>query len=357
MCARTTLRAIVLLSMFLRTHTAIGAAWDDLYPEDAAGVGAPAAGLGSACGNHVIQTADEMGTALQRYNETGLFLEFFLPWCGHSRRLRPEFRRAAAVMAGRPVFARVDCSTQEGARVCLQFDVQYHPHMALVVGGKTYEYTQRATATEMCRYARQMLGEHVSAVPTLSALVDLLEDAQVLVAAVVEDEGGVPALFSEAARLLKDKVRFVWLPAVVFAETLGFARTDAPHLLILRKMQKSLVWDGGQGGDEGAADGGTGFGSAERFAKWVSSHLHKLVESLTQENFQKTMGGNVPALLLFRDDSRASDAALKALYKTAAHFRDSLKVCSVNGARYHKLAIKLGVQPYSLPGLVLVQVG
>ena len=48
MCARTTLRAIVLLSMFLRTRTAIGAAWDDLYPEDAAGVGAPAAGLGSA---------------------------------------------------------------------------------------------------------------------------------------------------------------------------------------------------------------------------------------------------------------------------------------------------------------------
>jgi thioredoxin-like negative regulator of GroEL len=83
--------------------------------------------LGGWRGEHVISSIEEMNAALKKYNKTGLFLEFFLPWCGHSRRVRPEFRRASAGMAGKPVFARVDCSSPGGARVCLQFDVQYHP--------------------------------------------------------------------------------------------------------------------------------------------------------------------------------------------------------------------------------------
>ncbi len=32
--------------------------------------------------------------ALAEFNETGMLIEFFLPWCGHSRRLRPELSQA-----------------------------------------------------------------------------------------------------------------------------------------------------------------------------------------------------------------------------------------------------------------------
>jgi thiol-disulfide isomerase/thioredoxin len=34
--------------------------------------------------------------ALAEYNETGMLIEFFLPWCGHSRRLRPELSQVRA---------------------------------------------------------------------------------------------------------------------------------------------------------------------------------------------------------------------------------------------------------------------
>eukprot|EP00961_Rhodomonas_salina_P293921 3934133-Rhodomonas_salina.1 len=70
-------------------------------------------------GDHVLSVHD-MSIMLEEHNETGLLVEFFLPWCGHSRRLRPEFRRAAAAMAGKPFFARVDCSSGTGAPLCNQ---------------------------------------------------------------------------------------------------------------------------------------------------------------------------------------------------------------------------------------------
>ena len=145
------LRLVLVLSLCLQTRTAIEAVWDDLSVDGAAD-DVDGAGLGSLRGEHVLQTVQEMNSALHQYNDTGLFVEFFLPWCGHSSRMRPEFRHAAAVMAGRPVFVRVDCSKREGALICQQFDVQYHPHIALMIGGKHYEYNLRATSAEFCRY-------------------------------------------------------------------------------------------------------------------------------------------------------------------------------------------------------------
>jgi hypothetical protein len=198
-------------------------------------------GLGGWRGEHVISSVEEMNAALTKYNNTGLFLEFFLPWCGHSRRLRPEFRRASAVMAGKPVFARVDCSSPGGARICLQFDVQYHPHMLLVTGGKSYEFTQRATASEICRFCRRVLGEHHSQVRTLGEVVDLLDSEQVLVAAFVDVETSIPAYFTETARVLKDQLRFVTLQGPILAEAFGISSPE-PTIVLLRLHQKSLYW-------------------------------------------------------------------------------------------------------------------
>lgn len=217
-------------------------------------------GLGGWRGEHVISSVDEMNSALKKYNDTGLFLEFFLPWCGHSRRLRPEFRRASAVMAGKPVFARVDCSSPGGARVCLQFDVQYHPHMLLVTGGKSYEYTQRATASEICRYCRRVLGEHHSQVRTLGEVVDLLETEQVLVAAFIDAETSLPAYFTEAARILKDQLRFITLQGSVLAEAFGIS-TPEPAIVLLRLHQKSLHWTDDPPHPEGES-------ASTRFSEW-----------------------------------------------------------------------------------------
>ena len=41
-------------------------------------------------GELILPNSAAFKAALAEYNETGMLIEFFLPWCGHSRRLRPE---------------------------------------------------------------------------------------------------------------------------------------------------------------------------------------------------------------------------------------------------------------------------
>ena len=193
-------------------------------------------------------------------------------------------------------------------------------------------------------------GVYVKApIQALGELVDLLDTEQVLVAAFVEDGAQVPDFFTEAARLLKDSIHFVLLQGEVFAEAFGLGPRPGASFVVLRLMQQSIMWN-----DDAPRD--TGVSEAARFAEWVTMHHEKLVETITQENFQKKVGAGIPSLLLFRDDSAASDAALRAVYKTAAEYKELLNVCSVNGARYQKLATKLGVKPRTLPALVLLDV-
>jgi hypothetical protein len=49
-------------------------------------------------GELIITNPAAFRFALAEYNETGMLIEFFLPWCGHSRRLRPELSQVRSVL-------------------------------------------------------------------------------------------------------------------------------------------------------------------------------------------------------------------------------------------------------------------
>ena len=145
-----------------------------------------------------------------------------------------------------------------------------------------------------------MLGEHVAPIHTLRDLVHLLEDEQVLVAAFVGAEEDVPAMFLDTARVLKDKVRFISLHGPVFSEAFSIQHPKPRRatLVVLRQHQESVVWAGGPVEAErlkrlaNAKAGTNELSEAEIFAVWVTQHIEKLVEPLSQENFQRKVGGS-----------------------------------------------------------------
>ncbi|EKX47930.1 hypothetical protein GUITHDRAFT_106478 [Guillardia theta CCMP2712] len=293
-----------------------------------------------------ILDATSMPEYLDKYNDTGLFVEFFLPWCGHSRRLRSEFRRAAAVMGGSPMFARVDCSTADGANICQQNEITYHPTLLFFQKGQAYEYLHRATADEMVKYCRRMMDDDVNSVWKIVHLVDMLEREQVVVAAFVQDANDIGEHFLVTARNLKDQLSFVYITNVGIHNILGIS--TLPSYIILRQQQDSVTWQQEQSSDAESL--------VMKFGLWVSEWAVPLIEPLTQDNYYSKLGSGIPALILYRDDSARSDKLQVALYKTAAHFKGSLNVATLDGIRYQQLALKMGIPPRTIPSLVFVDI-
>jgi len=78
-------------------------------------------------------TFDEF-VALERVT----MVEFYAPWCGHCKRLAPEYAKAAAALAAldAPIeIGNVDCTTNK--ELCSRFGVRGYPTLKTFVGGET----------------------------------------------------------------------------------------------------------------------------------------------------------------------------------------------------------------------------
>ena len=102
----------------------------------------------------VRQLADGDFEGFSAEHSTFLLL-FYAPWCGHSRKLAPEYERVAADLAGTLAVARADGT--EAEELATRLDVKGYPTVFFVRDGETDEYDGERTAGALGAWARAKL--------------------------------------------------------------------------------------------------------------------------------------------------------------------------------------------------------
>lgn len=144
-----------------------------------------------------------------------ILVEFFAPWCGHCKRLAPEYEKAATALKSNdpPVpLAKVDCTSESGGKdICNEQGVQGFPTLKIFKGGElASEYNGPRDADGIVKYMRGQVGPASKEFKEFGALNELLgKSKDVLVLGVFPSESDpLYTKFQRAADRLRENVNF-----------------------------------------------------------------------------------------------------------------------------------------------------
>jgi len=224
------------------------------------------------------------------------FIEFYAPWCGHCKSLAPVFIKTAAALKesnANVILAKVDCTQQK--QICA--DVQGYPTIKLFSkSGKTVDYDGERTQEALVAFLSKRTGPASVRITTAEELSTFLEGESAKVIAYVDESMPEFEAWKEVA-------------SSAAVELFSFGHVDTSISGEKRRTIELLTK-----GKEPVSFPIPASLDTEAVLAWISEHGFPLVETLSQETwnranshptskylaaifYTKADGGKVPAFV------------------------------------------------------------
>nr|CAG4637711.1 EOG090X0438 [Chydorus sphaericus] len=232
--------------------------------------------LGSATADSVVDlTDDDFDSKVNSY-DTALVM-FYAPWCGHCKRIKPEFEKAAQVLESNdpPVtLAKVDC-TEAGKSTCGKFSVQGYPTLKIFKNGEvSSEYNGPREAAGIAKYMRAQVGPSAKDLLNVKATEEFLAKEDVSVVGFFSsDSSDLKSAFLKVAEKLRETTRFALSTNKDVLAKFGHSDKIVlyrPKHLNNKFEADSVVFDGAS--------------SKDAISTWVEKNYHGLVGHRTVDN-------------------------------------------------------------------------
>jgi len=142
--------------------------------------------------------------------ETTLVM-FYAPWCGHCKKLKPEYAKAAELMRtdDPPVaLAKVDC-TEAGKETCSKFSVSGYPTLKIFRNGEfSQDYNGPREAAGLVKYMRAQVGPASKDLLTVAAYENFLKVQEAAIIGFFEKESDLKGVFTKYSDQQREKFRF-----------------------------------------------------------------------------------------------------------------------------------------------------
>eukprot|EP00043_Microstomoeca_roanoka_P006347 m.62154 g.62154 ORF g.62154 m.62154 type:complete len:480 (-) comp13378_c0_seq1:209-1648(-) len=139
-------------------------------------------------------------------------VEFYAPWCGHCKRLEPEYEKAASELAKTDldvILAKVD-ATEEGS-LASQYGVRGYPTIKLFrYGEESSSYDAARTAEAMVKFMKKQATPSAIELQSVTELDALLNGDEHVAVAFVEKDEDLKKAFMKAADSNRDSFRFAY---------------------------------------------------------------------------------------------------------------------------------------------------
>ncbi|XP_053715667.1 protein disulfide-isomerase A4 isoform X1 [Synchiropus splendidus] len=140
-----------------------------------------------------------------------ILVEFYAPWCGHCKRLAPEYEKAAQDLSQRtpPIpLAKVDATTEN--ELATRFEVTGYPTLKIFRKGKVFDYNGPRERFGIVDHMSEQAGPPSKQVQAVKQVQELIKDGDdaVIVGLFSSEEDKDFELFQEACNSLREDFTF-----------------------------------------------------------------------------------------------------------------------------------------------------
>lgn len=205
-----------------------------------------------------------------------ILVEFFAPWCGHCKRLAPEYERAATALKENdpPVsLAKVDCTVQTG--VCGKHGVSGYPTLKIFrKGGSPDDYNGPRDADGIIKYMRSKAGPTSKELKSVADVEKFLNNFEIGVVGFFVSSGSeIQKAFQKLADSLSEDFRFAHTFDKAALEKFGYS----DDVVVVRPKRLANKFEDSQVKYDGEA-------VLAKLKTWVNDNVHGLVGHRTSGN-------------------------------------------------------------------------
>ncbi|XP_029935147.1 protein disulfide-isomerase A4 [Myripristis murdjan] len=140
-----------------------------------------------------------------------ILVEFYAPWCGHCKRLAPEYEKAAKELSQRtpPIpLAKVDATVE--SEIATRFEVSGYPTLKIFRKGKAFEYNGPREKYGIVDYMSEQAGPPSKQVQTVKQVQELIKDGDdaVIVGVFSSEQDAAFEIYIEACNALREDFTF-----------------------------------------------------------------------------------------------------------------------------------------------------
>jgi len=284
---------------------------------------------------------NDLAQAIKEFEH--ILVEFYAPWCGHCKRLAPEYIKAAALLKeeGSQVrLAKVDAT--EHPKSGEQYNVQGYPTLKFFIRGEEVEYEGGRTDKEIVSWLRKKTQPSTSEVASAQHLSDLTKANKVVVVFFGGKDHESWSAFETVSKRFDDAIFVYTSSADIRSEQ---KVPEGTHVLLLKQFDEL------RNELPGTFDVAT-------LNHFINEHIHPLVLPFDQKAAQRIFGESIPTLFLIYMKNEAGQKAEIAFNEAAQKLKGKIQLSISNINDYGlgpKLAEFVGVTGSDTPAIRLVE--